>query len=121
MLKKVLLASMIAASFASMPLVSVARTVVITQAPPEPRAEHVPPPRRGYEWAPGYWDWRHGRHVWVSGHWVRARHGHHWEGDRWVERNGHWERMPGHWARGDRDGDGVPNRMDSHPNNPNKS
>jgi hypothetical protein len=28
----------------------------------------------------------------------------------------------GGWARGgrDRDGDGVPNRMDSHPNNPNR-
>jgi hypothetical protein len=42
----------------------------------------------------------------------------------WVERDGHWVMERGRWDRGgrhDRDGDGVPNRMDEHPNNPNRS
>jgi hypothetical protein len=26
----------------------------------------------------------------------------------------------GGWRRGDRDGDGIPNREDAHPNNPNR-
>lgn len=66
--------------------------------------------------------------------------------DRWVEHDGRWKLQPGHWARGQRerdlahrddlrrmgnqgeltprgrdvDGDGVPNRYDSRPNNPNR-
>ncbi|MEO5672461.1 MAG: YXWGXW repeat-containing protein [Ramlibacter sp.] len=121
MLKKILLASLIAASFGTIPLASVARTIVIQQAPPAPREEAVPTPRRGHTWAPGHWEWKRGQHVWVSGHWLRARRGQHWEADRWVERDGRWVMERGRWARGDRDGDGVPNRLDARPNNPNKS
>lgn len=121
MFKKILIATVIATSFASVPLASMARTIVIREAPPPPRDEPVPQLRRGYVWAPGHWEWRHGKHVWVAGHQVRARRGHHWQADQWVERNGRWEYRPGRWARGDRDHDGVPNRQDSHPNNPNKS
>jgi hypothetical protein len=122
MLKKILIASLIATSFAAVPLTSFAqRTIVIREAPPPPREEAQPQLRRGYVWVPGHWEWRHGKHVWVAGHQVRARRGHHWEADRWVERNGRWELRRGRWVRGDRDGDGVPNRLDSRPNNPNKS
>jgi len=121
MFKKILLASMIAASLGSIPLASVARTIIVREAPPPPRDETIPAARRGYVWAPGHWEWRHNRHVWASGHWIRERRGHHWEADRWEERDGRWVMVPGRWARGDRDNDGVPNRMDSHPNNPNKS
>ena len=121
MFKKILIATVIATSFASVPLASMARTIVIREAPPPPRDEPVPQVRRGYVWAPGHWEWRHNKHVWVAGHQVRARRGQHWQADQWVERNGRWEYRPGRWARGDRDGDGVPNRQDSQPNNPNKS
>jgi hypothetical protein len=120
MFKKILLASLIASSFASVPLASYARTVIIREAPPPPREEVVPGPRRGHVWAPGHWAWRDGRHVWVSGHWLRERHGHRWVADNWVERNGRWAYNAGHWERGgrDRDRDGVPNRFDRAPNNP---
>jgi hypothetical protein len=94
--------------------------VVIRVAPPAPRDEPPPPARRGYAWVAGRWDWQRGRWVWMRGHWVRARAGHRWEQDRWVERNGRWTLQRGRWARGDRDGDGVPNRMDAAPNNPNR-
>ncbi len=124
MLKKLLIASLIATSFASVPLTSMARTIVIREAPPPPRDETPPQLRRGYTWAPGHWEWRQGKHVWVAGRQIRERRGQHWQADRWVERNGRWELRPGRWVRGgggDRDGDGVRNRDDSRPNNPNRS
>jgi hypothetical protein len=124
MFKKILLASLIASSFASVPLTSFAqhrdRAIIIREAPPPPREEVIPGPRRGHVWAPGHWAWRDGRHVWVRGHWVRERRGHHWVADSWAERNGRWAYQAGHWERGgrDRDRDGVPNRIDRAPNNP---
>ena len=129
MFKKILIATMIAGSFAAVPLVASAqhRTIVITQAPPAPRDEAPPQLRRGYELAPGHWAWRNGQHVWVRGHQMRERRGMHWVPDQWVETNGRWRLVAGHWERGgrgmgrDRDGDGVPNRLDARPNNPNKS
>jgi hypothetical protein len=30
-----------------------------------------PPPREGYIWSPGHWEWNGRRHVWKEGHWVR--------------------------------------------------
>jgi len=89
--------------------------------PPPPRFEHAPPPRRGYVWAPGYWDWRHGRYVWMRGSWVRERHGYRYNAPQWHERNGRWYREQGGWARGDRDRDGVPNAFDHRPNNPHRN
>ena len=124
MLKKIVLATLIASSFAAVPLTSIARTIIIREAPPPPREEAPPAARRGYAWAPGHWVWRGNQHVWMEGHWMRARNNMHWVPEQWVERNGRWEMRPGRWAngaRGDRDGDGVPNRFDRAPNNPNKS
>ncbi len=135
MFKKILVASMIAASFGAAPMIASAqqRAIVITQAPPAPREERQHDMRRGYAWAPGHWAWRNGQHVWVEGHYLRERRGMHWVADRWVERNGRWQLMAGHWERGarrdgmgnrgmgDRDGDGVPNRYDNRPNNPNRN
>lgn len=92
--------------------------VIVQVAPPPPRAERVPRPRRGMVWVPGHWDWNGRRYVWRAGHWERARRGYRWREDRWVERNGGWVRERGGW---DRDGDGVPNRQDSRPNNPNRN
>ena len=129
-IKYVMLAGVAAASFAALPVSSSAQeaAIVVRTAPPPLREERVPGPRRGYEWAPGYWAWRHGRYAWVSGSWMRERPGEHWVAHRWVERDGRWEMANGHWERGDarmggpgmrdRDHDGVPNRYDSRPNDP---
>ena len=75
----------------SVPVVSEARTIVVEVAPPPARVEVVPAPRRGYVWAPGYWDWRGRKHVWRSGYWVRERRGYHYAPSRWNDRGGRWE------------------------------
>ena len=101
---------------ATIPQTSAAAVGVYVQvAPPAPRFERLPEPRRGYVWVPGYWDWRGHRHMWVRGVWVKARHGYQYQPHRWVEHNGGWRLDRGRW---DRDGDGVPDRVDRHPNNP---
>ena len=83
--------------------------VQYTQAPPPPRHEATPRPRRGMAWVPGHWEWRGHRHVWMNGYWVKARPGYHYRPVQWQERDGRWHMQPGGW---DRDGDGIPNRYD---------
>ena len=83
--------------------------------PPPPHYEVVPAARPGYVWSPGYWDWRGHRHVWVNGHWERARHGYVYHEPRWVQDGDRWRLHRGAW---DRDHDGVPDRVDAHPDNP---
>jgi hypothetical protein len=100
---------------------SYSATVIVRTAPPPPREEMAPAARKGYVWRAGHWDWRGNKYVWVKGSWVKARRGYHYVQPAWVEDNGRWRRNPGAWRRGDRDGDGVPNRLDSRPNNPNRS
>lgn len=95
--------------------------VGVRVAPPAPQVEVVPEPRRGYVWAPGYWDYRHGHYVWHRGSWVRERRGYRYNAPQWHERNGRWYREGGGWARGDRDHDGTPNAYDRHPNNPHRN
>ena len=56
--------------------------------PPAPRHEVVPAPRRGYVWAPGYWDLKGRRHVWRPGHWERVRRGYHYAEPTWAQRDG---------------------------------
>jgi hypothetical protein len=92
--------------------------ITVREAPPPLRAEVVPAPRRGYAWTPGYWNWQGRHHVWHSGTWVRARPGYVYSAPSWAERDGRWEFHQGRWARGDRDGDGVPNGVDRRPNDP---
>lgn len=84
------------------PQVSVGVGVGIGVAPPRPRFERVPPPRMGYVWAPGYWQWspRMRRHVWVGGRWMRVRPGYHYMPARWQQGpRGHWHFNAGYWAR----------------------
>jgi hypothetical protein len=118
--RKIIVGAMIAAGTlgaVALPLPSLAatRVMVVDRAPPPSREERVPEHRRGYVWAPGFWDWKHQKHVWVKGHWVRERKGYAYVEPRWAERNGHWELSRSRW---DRDGDGVPNNRDAHPDNP---
>ncbi|MGO9515309.1 MAG: hypothetical protein ACLP2F_16945 [Steroidobacteraceae bacterium] len=70
----------------------------ITVAPPVAPVEVVPPPRVGFVWAPGYYEWNGSAHVWVPGRWVGARPGYHWVPDRWDHRGGYWHHYEGHWA-----------------------
>jgi len=119
--KTLLAAALCAASMGltAVPLASQAAVdVYLDTAPPAPRVEVAPAPRRGYVWVPGYWDANGHRHVWRSGHFERERRGYRFVEPRWVERDNRWHLERGRWARADRDGDGVPNRLDNHPNNP---
>lgn len=118
-IKHSLLAAAIAATLGGIAVPASADTYV-TIAPPALRVEAVPADRPGYTWVPGYWNWNGRRHVWVAGTWVRARHGYAYTNPHWVERDGRWMLERGGWHRGDRDGDGIPNRFDAHPNNPNR-
>jgi hypothetical protein len=119
-MKKFLLAALVASAFGTFSLPSTARVVVVQTAPPPPREEAAPAPRRGYTWVAGHWEWRNNKHMWVRGTWIRERRGYHYTQPTWVENGGRWEMKRGGWARGDRDGDGVPNAVDNRPNNPNR-
>lgn len=101
--------------------------IVVHKAPPAPMREVVPAARRGYEWVPGYWSWNGRRYVWERGHYEKVRVGYvyqrpEWRQDRkgWYLDRGGWVREDHRMARRDRDGDGVPNRYDARPNNPNR-
>jgi hypothetical protein len=77
-----------------------ARAVVdIDVRPPPDRVVAVPAPRKGYAWAPGYWQWNGRTHVWVAGRWVRERRGYHWVPAHWEENRGRWHFEDGHWER----------------------
>lgn len=121
MIKKVLLAAMLAASFGGIATSVTAATVIVRVAPPPLRAEVAPPPRHGYVWVSGHWEWRNRQHQWVRGTWIRERRGYMYNQPTWVERDGRWTMNRGGWTRGDRDRDGVPNRLDRAPNNPNRN
>jgi hypothetical protein len=120
-MKKLLIAAMLAGSLGSITVPAISAVVIVREAPPPLRAERVPAPRRGYVWAPGHWEWRNHHHAWVGGTWLRARHGYAYRAPTWQERDGRWAMSRGTWVRGDRDGDGIPNRYDNRPNNPNNS
>ena len=98
--------------------------VYFNVAPPPARYEAVPVSRRGYVWVPGYWNGRGNRHVWQAGHWERSRSGYDYVQPNWIQRDDRWQLERGGWRRGnrdrDRDRDGVPNRFDRAPNNPNR-
>jgi hypothetical protein len=146
MMKKALLAAVVAASVAGLsgPVLSAPAVVVVQTAPPAPRHEVMPSPRHGKVWVEGHWRWTGNRYAWDQGHWVSQRSGYAWNNPQWVERNGRWYYTEGNWRRGsaamgnrgvgdrdhdgvanrddrDRDGDGVRNRNDRHPNNPNRN
>jgi hypothetical protein len=118
-----LLALLMAASLGgvAVPMPAGAAVEIFFSVPPPPlRIEVAPAPRRGYLWAPGYWDAKGNKHAWKRGHWERQRSGHYYVEPRWVERNNGYALERGRWNRGDRDGDGVPNRRDRQPDNPNR-
>lgn len=72
-------------------------SVNIGQEPPPVRYEPAPPPRSGYVWAPGFWDWDHHEHVWVAGHWEPARAGYLYAPAEWRHEGGEWRLYRGGW------------------------
>jgi len=98
---KALIATLIvAASAIALPAVSMAGVLIdVDIAPPVARVEVMPPPRIGYVWAPGFWEWRDGAHVWVGGHWIGERRGYHWVSDHWDQVGPRWHHTRGHWER----------------------
>jgi hypothetical protein len=122
-------AALLIGTAAFVPVQAIARetVVVVRTAPPPLRHESVPQARRGYVWAPGYWNWNGRRYVWTRGHWERERRGYVYNRPQWRQDGDRWRMEPGGWQRGeradgrsDRDRDGVPNRDDARPNNPNR-
>jgi hypothetical protein len=98
--KALLLGFMMAVGTVAVPtLASAAIDIDIDVAPPPVRVETVPPPRVGFVWAPGFWEWRGHEHVWVPGHYVHERRGFHWVPDHWVQVGPHWHHERGHWER----------------------
>lgn len=89
----------LSAGAAGVPSLCLAGVDANVQAPPPPRAERAPPPRDGYVWAPGYWDWSGRAYHWVSGDFVVERRGRHWHPDQWQEVGGSWEHVRGYWER----------------------
>ncbi|MES2535235.1 MAG: YXWGXW repeat-containing protein [Pseudomonadota bacterium] len=71
--------------------------IFVNEAPPAPRYEVVPAPRRGYVWAPGYWNWNGQRHDWKQGSWVRARAGQEYQRSEWYKDNDGWRLRQGSW------------------------
>ena len=104
------------AAVCALPKPAHAYTDIRVNIPPPPlRHEVFPAPRHGYIWVAGYWDWRGRHHRWIAGHWLRERVGYRYHPHRWDQREDVWYASPGRW---DRDGDGIPDRYDRHPNNP---
>jgi hypothetical protein len=66
-MKKTLIAALFASSVTAFALPAAAE-IYVNIAPPAPRYEVVPAPRHGYVWAPGYWDWRGNRHLFLILH-----------------------------------------------------
>jgi len=109
---------------------------VVQSPPPAPLYEAVPAARPGYVWAPGYYTFEDGRYMWHGGAFVQARPGYAWHAAHWEQRgDGSWYLQAGTWVRadgyaqydngrrgpyGDRDGDGVINRDDRYPRDPNR-
>jgi hypothetical protein len=120
--KKILVSALLAAGVIgamATPLTSQAQVgVYLNVAPPPVRYEAAPPPRSGYVWSNGYWQYNGNRHEWAPGSWEAERPGYTYSQPRWVENNGRWGY---HSSRWDRDGDGVPNNRDRAPDNPRRN
>lgn len=79
---------------------SIAEAQVIVVAPPEPQVEVQPvAPYPGAVWAPGYWEYRGRRHVWVAGRYYRPRPGYVWRPHAWVHEGRGWRMHRGGWYR----------------------
>ncbi|MGH8114788.1 MAG: YXWGXW repeat-containing protein [Rhodanobacteraceae bacterium] len=74
-------------------------SITVGSPPPPMRRERIPPPRPGYVWAPGYWNWSGSNYIWVVGTWQRARPGYVYARPHWVHRGNRWVYHPSRWTR----------------------
>jgi hypothetical protein len=65
-------------------------------APPPARVENVPP-KAGYIWAAGHWEWNGHSWAWITGSYIFERRGQHWTPDRWEESGSQWHFVEGRW------------------------
>jgi hypothetical protein len=73
---------------------------IATDVPPPPdRVEHAPPPRDGYVWGAGHWEWNGRAYAWTSGSWIVERRAAHWMAARWEQVGAQWHYIAGHWER----------------------
>ncbi len=71
----------------------------ITQAPPAPIVEEIPPaPYVDAYWIPGHWAWKGGRYAWNGGHWEQARVNMVYQRAHWSDEHGEWVFHPGRWV-----------------------
>ncbi|HXF78279.1 MAG TPA: hypothetical protein VN598_05430 [Usitatibacter sp.] len=97
-MRKLIASALVAASLGAVALPAAARVdFYVNVAPPPPRVEVVPVSRVGFVWVPGAWEWRHGRHFWARGHWVRDRPGFVYHRAVWVERGHRWYYIAPGW------------------------
>jgi hypothetical protein len=73
--------------------------IVIDTPPPPDRVEHAPPPRDGYVWGAGHWEWNGRSYVWASGTWIAERRAARWVASRWEQVGAQWHYVAGHWER----------------------
>ncbi len=79
--------------------VSVNIGIGVPVAPPLPRVEVIPAaPHPGYVWAPGYWAWHDGRHIWVRGRHIAPRPGYAWVSEHWEQRGPSHYFVQGQWV-----------------------
>lgn len=127
-IRKKLIYTMMLLGITSMPaMAQVSVDINIGVAPPPMRYESVPQVDYGHVWIPGYWDWNHGRHIWVSGHQIQSRPGYVWGPDHWEQNGKKWHLVRGDWREDEhydnrdrnwkRDNENNNNRPDWNQNN----
>jgi hypothetical protein len=92
-----LLAAIGTAGFANTALAERSIDIEINTAPPEMRYEAVPPPREGYIYERGHYDWDGDHYVWREGRFIEKREGHEWHPSVVERRGEHWHYRAGHW------------------------
>jgi hypothetical protein len=77
----------------------VGTSYIVTQAPPAPQPEAVPPrPSSQHVWVPGYWTWQNNRYAWMAGHWEQPPTSTAvWVNPRWEPEGGAFRFYEGHW------------------------
>jgi hypothetical protein len=78
---------------------SVGSEILTDSPPPADREEHAPPPRDGYVWGAGHWEWNGRSYIWVSGTWIVEHRAAHWVVGRWESVGARWHYIAGHWER----------------------
>jgi hypothetical protein len=67
-------------------------------APPPTRIENVPP-RQGFIWAPGHWEWNGHSYAWLSGNYIYEQRYAKWIPDHWEQVGSKWRHIAGRWER----------------------